>query len=86
MEIPELDGLSDNSDVDQRVVEYDKLTNVVLKGIKDITGTEDPLFDWPSDKGKNVQKHQMPSIDSLTNPGFEGVYLPFPDDEEEDEY
>lgn len=43
----------------------------MLKGIKDITGSKnpDPLFDWSSDKEKNVQKHQMPSIDSVTGPG-----------------
>lgn len=57
------------TDYDSRIAPYDKLGNLVLEGIKNISGSSaDPLFDWPSDKQKNVQKIQMPPIESISGP------------------
>lgn len=57
-------------DYDSRLPPYDELGNIVLEGIKDITGDSkaDPLFDWPSDKGKIVNKISMPPIKPSNNP------------------
>lgn len=57
---------------------YNKLGNLALEGIKNITGTEgDPHFVWPSDKqNKVIQNNKMPSIDSLTEPLEEDILYP----------
>lgn len=62
-------------DFDDRLADYDELGNLVLKGIKNITGSDDPLFDWPLDKKKSV-KHKMPSIASVKGPSGETILFP----------
>lgn len=53
------------TDYDSRVPPYVELGNLVLEGMKNITGTRaDPLFDWPSD----LPKIQMQSINSVIGP------------------